>query len=164
MASAINEGTGHALGAPDASGRVRRRPHRRRAAHRGRAGLGNRAAAAPAPPAAAARGTTAAPIAVGETDLGGLGREARARGYRFTGPPVPRRAAGPAGDGPEVAPRAGAAEMDLSAARRRRPTAAARRSGGAALAAGRGEPALGLRAAPGRAGQTRPHARAFDGP
>src|SRR3954454_20304107 len=113
MASANSEGMGHALGATDASGGICRRPHRRRAAHRGRKGLGNRAAAAPAPPAVAAGEATAAPVPVGEDDPGDLGGEARARGRRLTGSAVPRRAAGPAGHGAEMAPRAGTPEVDL---------------------------------------------------
>lgn len=90
-----------------------------------------------------AGGTTAAPVAVGAADHRGLGREAGARGRGLTGPPVPRRA-GPAGDGPEMASRAGAPEVDVSSARSRRTTAAGRHGGGAAPAPSRGEPALGL--------------------
>ncbi len=83
MVLAISEVRGQALGAPDASGGIRRRPHRWRAAHRGREGPGNRAAAAPAPPAVTASGTTPAPVPVGETDPDGPGREARALGQGF---------------------------------------------------------------------------------
>src|SRR5690349_24855910 len=46
--------------------------------------------------------------------------------------------------------------MDLPAARRGRTIVDGTRGGGAAPALGCGESALGLRAAPGRAGQTRP--------
>ncbi len=155
---------GHAVVDTHAPRGVHRRSRCRRATRRVGEGPGDRAAATPAAPVAAAITPAAAPLTLGEADVRRSGDQAQPADHRSAGTAGPRHPPRPAGDGAQVAPRARATQVDVPPPTSGRATADRRRGRGAAPAPGRRESALGLRPPPGRTGQARVSPRALDGP
>src|SRR5439155_18897414 len=104
------------------------------------------------------------PVAVGAAHAGAAGDEAAAPDGRRTPALVAQPGAGATGDRAALASCSGAAQVDRPQGPTHRAETHRRDARGLDRPAGAGEPAVGLRPDPGRAGQARPRCRVLDDP